>query len=388
MRATPLTPREAELHDACERLVAAARLRTERALGGYTLPSTRATDGTVFSLLAPSVELVDDLVRAGLHDRCLTELDPTHPYVAAVPGAGPNGREVPGAAVRRGTSDAVRDAIVPAALVAELREGRTFIVHRIDQYDRGSLRALVEDLELVCDTAVGVNCYVSGTGAEGFGCHWDDHDVIVVQTVGRKLWEVFEPTHLSPLRGYVGDEATGRSVWSGVIEPGQAMFIPRGWAHRVVNLEEMSVHHTISLNAPTFVDLVDSLAHGLDDLGLDVASLRRWVERTAGDGVHLATTTRAALRGERPTRAGTSLEEYDAWARRGRAPEEVRVLLTGPPAFVGPPGDGVVTLRWAGLDVEMDDDEVAILSSWPNPSASSAELADELLAAGLARIEP
>lgn len=35
---------------------------------------------------------------------------------------------------------------------------------------------------------------------EGFGLHFDDHDVVVVQLEGVKRWKIHEPTRIAPLR--------------------------------------------------------------------------------------------------------------------------------------------------------------------------------------------
>nr|WP_179769448.1 cupin domain-containing protein [Streptomonospora nanhaiensis] len=48
-------------------------------------------------------------------------------------------------------------------------------------------------------TRVQVNAYASWTSVQGFGVHWDDHGVIVVQVSGRKRWRIYGFTRHAPL---------------------------------------------------------------------------------------------------------------------------------------------------------------------------------------------
>src|SRR5437868_7503157 len=66
-----------------------------------------------------------------------------------------------------------------AHLVAEqLRDGATLVLDAVEEMHppiNDLLRALSRDLR----TGVQANAYASWTSTEGFGTHWDDHDVIV-----------------------------------------------------------------------------------------------------------------------------------------------------------------------------------------------------------------
>jgi hypothetical protein len=106
-----------------------------------------------------------------------------------------------------------------------------------------------------------VNVYVSFGDAPGFGLHWDDHDVLVVQLDGRKYWEVRRPLDVGPLKGITPGRQGGDAVWSGVMEPGAAIYIPRGWAHGVRGLaDERSVHLTFGFRRANAVDTLGLMA--------------------------------------------------------------------------------------------------------------------------------
>ncbi len=133
---------------------------------------------------------------------------------------------------------------------------RTAILNQIDQLTP-SLAGLARDFERVFETRVGINCYMSAAGAEGFGGHWDDHDVVILQLAGTKYWEILAPTALSALPGLIETGAVSDEVmWSGILEPGSALFIPRGWGHRTRATPELSTHLTIGMSRCTGRDIL------------------------------------------------------------------------------------------------------------------------------------
>lgn len=143
----------------------------------------------------------------------------------------------------------------PFRAVAALEAGSTLIFNSLGARSLGGLRDFEETLAFVLGRWPQTNAYVSRGPAEGFGIHWDDHDVLILQQEGRKYWEIFRPVRLAPLRGAVLDDAYGDMVWSGVISAGDALFVPRGWGHRTTGLkDELSFHLTVGFKAPTGVD--------------------------------------------------------------------------------------------------------------------------------------
>ncbi|WP_405787114.1 cupin domain-containing protein [Streptomyces sp. NBC_00029] len=87
--------------------------------------------------------------------------------------------------------------IQPAELHARIREGASLVVDSIDEI-HPPIMAAAEGLERFLRTPVQVNAYASWTAAEGFGTHWDDHDVVVCQVEGAKRWRIYGPTRQAP----------------------------------------------------------------------------------------------------------------------------------------------------------------------------------------------
>jgi hypothetical protein len=99
---------------------------------------------------------------------------------------------------------------------------------------------------------------VSFGGTGTFGQHWDTHDVFAIQLLGRKRWQLFEPTFALPLSHHTSDaaprEGIGPPVLDVVLEPGDVLYVPRGWWHSVAPLNEGSCHVSVGTYAATVRD--------------------------------------------------------------------------------------------------------------------------------------
>ncbi|KQV20852.1 MULTISPECIES: cupin domain-containing protein [unclassified Kitasatospora] len=137
----------------------------------------------------------------------------------------------------------------PAELHARLAEGASLVVDAIDEI-HPPIGAAAEALERFLGTPVQTNAYASWTEKEGFGRHWDDHDVVVVQQHGAKRWRLWEPTRTAPTFRDVEspEEPDGEPVADIVLHPGDVLYLPRGWWHAVTaDQGTESLHLTFGL---------------------------------------------------------------------------------------------------------------------------------------------
>lgn len=155
---------------------------------------------------------------------------------------------------------------------------------------------------------VQVNAYVTPPQNQGFADHYDVHDVFVLQTHGRKEWRLHAPVHDAPLRddvwtdrrAAVEAEAAREPYLRAVLEPGDCLYLPRGWLHAATAQGEVSTHVTIGVHTWTrhhlARELLDlALARAQDDVAVR-SSLALGADVTSPDA--LATdvdATRAAL---------------------------------------------------------------------------------------------
>lgn len=113
-----------------------------------------------------------------------------------------------------------------------------------------------------------INAYITPASAQGFGAHYDVHDVFILQIDGRKQWIVHEPVFLHPLRtqpwGDHRDAVAGRtregSAIDTVLEPGDVLYLPRGYIHSAKALGGTCIHLTVGVQPYTRQTLVEAIA--------------------------------------------------------------------------------------------------------------------------------
>lgn len=114
-----------------------------------------------------------------------------------------------------------------------LANGATLVINHVQHIDP-IMEQFAESLANDMNANVNINCYVSFPSKQGFDCHYDTHDVFVIQTMGRKEWKVFEPSRRFPLDRDAAAEKTKYAkpaegeYLSCELTPGDVLYIPRG----------------------------------------------------------------------------------------------------------------------------------------------------------------
>lgn len=153
----------------------------------------------------------------------------------------------------------------PTELHARLTEGASLVIDAVDELHPPIGRAAME-LEQWLRTGVQANLYASFTSREGFGVHWDDHDVVVMQIDGAKRWKLYGPTRTAPMYKDTAEPEPPpeEPTTELVLRPGDVLYLPRGWWHSVAASEgEHSLHLTFGIQTTTGAQLLSWLA---DDL--------------------------------------------------------------------------------------------------------------------------
>jgi hypothetical protein len=185
----------------------------------------------------------------------------THPHFA---GEGP--------VLRGGAGEGSEDPGL-ARLGSRHAQGQTILIHGVQQRQRAVAR-LCRNLEATLRHPVNVNLYLTPPDSQGFGPHYDDHDVFIVQIHGSKRWRLYDPVRELPLKG---DEATVPRERLGapreeVLHAGDLLYLPRGHVHEAAAMSEASLHLTVGVEVLRWADLV---ASALACLGRDDPRLRR-----------------------------------------------------------------------------------------------------------------
>jgi bifunctional lysine-specific demethylase and histidyl-hydroxylase NO66 len=139
----------------------------------------------------------------------------------------------------------------PRRIFALFDDGATIVLQGLHRYWEPVAR-LARDLELELGHPCQVNAYVTPPGAAGLALHSDPHDVFVVQTFGRKHWEI----HAAP-------RERARAPLEAVLEAGDCIYMPTGTPHMAATQETLSGHLTIGVNAVTWRDVMADALEGL-----------------------------------------------------------------------------------------------------------------------------
>ena len=142
------------------------------------------------------------------------------------------------------------------------------------------------DLASSLDAEVRVNVYITPPASSGFPLHYDDHDVVMLQTFGKKYWQIHDktatPQELSQLsslqRAIVA--ATSQHVLADshqmpaselVLSAGDMLYLPSGVPHCGTARDAASIHITASIFSPSAAE-VSSLITFANQLQLESRS--------------------------------------------------------------------------------------------------------------------
>lgn len=166
----------------------------------------------------------------------------------------------------------ITDQIDPDGVLTQFAAGATIVLqglHRFWPPIIDFVRGMVAEVGHPAQT----NAYITPPANRGFDPHYDVHDVFVLQVSGTKRWRVHEPVHHHPLadqpwtdhRRAIAARATDEPVIDEVLEPGDCLYLPRGWVHSAEAQGETSIHLTVGVAPLTGHDVAKALLEALAD---------------------------------------------------------------------------------------------------------------------------
>jgi hypothetical protein len=193
------------------------------------------------------------LVSLGAIDRFLASTQPAYPEVFLVDAA----RQL--SAEDYTLTDADGSARLDLPRAYELfRTGATISLRRLNEKS-AELAGLCRAMEKVFSGHFQTNIYLSPPQAQGFGAHFDSHDVFVLQVAGSKVWTLYDTPIELPLHGQGYDKdkhvpgAPSREI---VLTAGDLFYCPRGLMHSARASQQTSLHITLGLIGKTWADLL------------------------------------------------------------------------------------------------------------------------------------
>lgn len=179
----------------------------------------------------------------------------------------------------------------PAKVEMFLRMGASLVGDHVEAIDP-AVRSAAAMLSRQFAGTAGANVYCSFQGIRAFASHCDLHEVFAVQLEGEKVWQIYENRADAPVETIQGpdaqgmiDRAKGRVLMTVRMQPGDLLYIPRGFFHDALASSEASLHLTFGvepLNGLALFGLLETMAKRdprfrayLPDGRRDPATLRR-----------------------------------------------------------------------------------------------------------------
>jgi hypothetical protein len=141
-------------------------------------------------------------------------------------------------------------------LWAALLDGCSIVVNHADSTICPWLAVLCDDLQKSVPHAY-VNVYITPPYQRAVDAHADDRDVLIIQLYGTKRWTVYRNV---PIPLPYSDEQVGKDglivpdvVLHGPIliettlQPGDVLYLPRGYVHHATSLDQVSCHATVAM---------------------------------------------------------------------------------------------------------------------------------------------
>jgi ribosomal protein L16 Arg81 hydroxylase len=145
------------------------------------------------------------------------------------------------------------------AIRQEFADGYTIVLDGVDQYVR-AVGTVARSIEVELNFPIQVNTYITPPGQTGLAAHYDDHDVLILQIHGSKIWHLYLGADVPPRE--LQREREKAVAVDGLPAPtdlhlkaGDVLYVPRGRVHAAETTSEQSIHLTVGIHAPTVLML-------------------------------------------------------------------------------------------------------------------------------------
>jgi hypothetical protein len=217
------------------------------------------------------------------------------------------------------------DTVDPGKVYSLFHAGATVVLQAMQRY-WVPLARFIGDLEVTLTLPAQANAYITPPGSRGLAVHYDTHDVFVLQVSGSKKWQIFDPVIESPLPSQASIEGeTTTPVLEAELEPGDTLYIPRGWRHAATAQAAASAHMTVGVLNYAWYDVLEEVLLRAKD---EIAFRETVPVGYAGEGSGFANDIAGRLQTLRDWLQNVDVEEVAATLRR-------RFWAGRPPLLVG-----------------------------------------------------
>lgn len=156
----------------------------------------------------------------------------------------------------------------------QLHQGATLIIDSVHERVP-ELKNLVAEVRQETGYRSQINLYCSPGDQQGFNCHYDSHDVLILQIEGEKDWFVFPETVPFPVTGMRSKDQIPPDVppyLECTLQPGDLLYIPRGHWHYAIACSNPSqddyspsLHLTLGIDCQTGLDWMNWVGKELQE---------------------------------------------------------------------------------------------------------------------------
>jgi lysine-specific demethylase/histidyl-hydroxylase NO66 len=152
-----------------------------------------------------------------------------------------------------------------ATLYGHFWSGATITLNGLQRY-WPPLSRFCSDLERDLTHPIQANAYITPESSRGLAEHYDNHDVFVLQVSGVKHWDIYGevkwPVPSQP-RQEIGDTRAPQMEFD--LEPGDCLYIPRGFVHAARTMTSTSIHLTVGVLAVVWHDILQEVLEDVLD---------------------------------------------------------------------------------------------------------------------------
>ncbi|MDV4305438.1 JmjC domain-containing protein [Acinetobacter baumannii] len=143
---------------------------------------------------------------------------------------------------------------ITSVLYEYLRNGATLVRNRIK--NEPFVDQISKQIGSFAEARTLTGSYAAFSSKSSYKSHWDTRDVYAVQLLGRKRWILRKPNFEFPLymqqtKNFPDIKEPEEIYMDVILEAGDILYIPRGWWHDPLPLDEETFHLAVATFAPT-----------------------------------------------------------------------------------------------------------------------------------------
>ncbi len=142
-------------------------------------------------------------------------------------------------------------------LLSDYKEGTTISLGKLEtRY--APMKKLCQEFEKILGHPNRTETFLTPPHSQGFRAHYDSENVFILQLGGQKRWKIYDILIPFPLESsdtpYDGE--LPKPTWEIDLQPGDFLYLPRGYVHEAATTTDYSLHITMVIHVFTWLDLI------------------------------------------------------------------------------------------------------------------------------------